>query len=59
MAAQRIPLNFFGMSFGLTGLAGCWVTVGDQGHVSDVVGDAFRAFAADGGLSRLPVPARP
>lgn len=46
MATQRIPLNFFGMSFGLAGLADCWVTASDQGHVSDVVGDALLAFAA-------------
>ncbi|WP_327233272.1 TDT family transporter [Streptomyces sp. NBC_01317] len=46
MAAQRIPLNLFGTPFGLVGLAGCWVTAGAQGHVSDSVGDALLALTA-------------
>ncbi|MFF2520708.1 SLAC1 family transporter [Streptomyces liangshanensis] len=46
MATQRIPLNFFGSSFGLAGLAGCWVTAAGQGHVSHRVGDALLALAA-------------
>jgi tellurite resistance protein len=46
VAAQRIPLNFFAMSFGLAGLAGSWVTAADQGHVSAVVGEVLLAVSA-------------
>ncbi|WP_405984214.1 TDT family transporter [Streptomyces sp. NBC_00872] len=44
--AQRIPLNFFSMAFGLAGLAGCWVTAAKGGHVTHVVGDALLALCA-------------
>lgn len=46
MAPPRIPLNFFAMSFGLAGLAGCWVAAGEEGKVSDVAGEAFLALSA-------------
>ncbi|MGW0832085.1 SLAC1 family transporter [Streptomyces prunicolor] len=46
MAARRIPLNFFGMSFGLAGLAVTWVTAAEQGHVPRSVGDALLALSA-------------
>ena len=46
MAVRRIPLNFFGMSFGLAGLAGTWVTAGEQGHVPATVGEALLALSA-------------
>ncbi|MET9479659.1 TDT family transporter [Streptomyces sp. NPDC006638] len=41
-----MPLNFFGMGFGLAGLAGCWVTAADQGHVTHAVGNGLLALAA-------------
>ncbi|MHA6758192.1 SLAC1 family transporter [Streptacidiphilus sp. PAMC 29251] len=46
MAARRIPLNFFGMSFGLAGLAGTWVTAAHQGHAPRAVGDVLLALSA-------------
>ena len=46
MAAQRIPLNLFGMGFGLAGLAGSWEAVGEAGHAPVAVGDALLALAA-------------
>jgi len=33
MSATRIPLNFFGMPFGLAGLGGGWLTMADYGQV--------------------------
>ncbi|MFF1518769.1 TDT family transporter [Streptomyces sp. NPDC058305] len=53
MVAPRIPLNFFGMPFGLAGLAELWVTVGRQGHAPDTVADVLLAVAALVWLSTL------
>lgn len=46
MAAQRIPLNFFAMSFGLAGLAGTWLAAAHQGHAPRLVGDLLLALSA-------------
>ncbi len=42
----RIPLNFFGIPFGLAGLAGAWVTVAHFGQAPAWVGDALLVIAA-------------
>ncbi|ADP84576.1 C4-dicarboxylate transporter/malic acid transport protein [Pseudofrankia inefficax] len=42
---RRIPLNFFGMPFGLTGLATCWSTAAGYGLVPAAVGEALAALA--------------
>jgi tellurite resistance protein len=42
----RIPLNFFGIPFGLSGLAGAWVTVAHYGQAPAWVGDALLVIAA-------------
>ena len=41
----RIPLNFFGIPFGLSGLAGAWVTVAHFGQAPTWVGDALLVIA--------------
>ena len=46
MSATRIPLNFFGMPFGLAGLGGGWLTMADYGQVPKAVGDVLLALAA-------------
>jgi tellurite resistance protein len=46
MIAPRSPLNFFGIPFGLAGLAGSWVTMADYGHVPDAVGDVLLGLSA-------------
>lgn len=46
LVARKIPLNFFGMSFGLAGLAEAWATAADQGHVTEVVADVLLCIAA-------------
>lgn len=42
----RIAPNAFGISFGLTGLAGCWLTAWQAAHVPAAVGTALLALAA-------------
>lgn len=46
MNAPRIPLNFFGMPFGLAGLAGTWLTMGEHGSVPVAVGNTLLGLAA-------------
>jgi tellurite resistance protein len=46
MAVKRIPLNLFGIPFGLAGLAGCWLTLADYGHVPHPIADALLIVAA-------------
>jgi tellurite resistance protein len=46
MTAPRVPLNFFGMPFGLAGLGVTWVTMADYGRVPSLVGDILLAAAA-------------
>ncbi|MFJ3272693.1 MULTISPECIES: TDT family transporter [unclassified Streptomyces] len=46
MAVPRIPLAFFGISLGLAGLAGTWLTAAHEGHVPIDVGRALVALAA-------------
>lgn len=46
MAARRIPLNFLGIPFGLTGLGGSWLTMAGYRLVPRAVGDALLAVAA-------------
>jgi tellurite resistance protein len=46
MTAPRVPLNFFGMPFGLAGLGVTWVTMADYGRVPLLVGDILLAAAA-------------
>ncbi|GAA5199820.1 hypothetical protein GCM10023322_76290 [Rugosimonospora acidiphila] len=46
MSAPRIPLNFFGMPFGIAGLAGVWLTASEQGDVTHWVGEVMLAVAA-------------
>ena len=46
MTAPRIPLNFFGIPFGLAGLAGSWLTMTDYHHAPVAVGNTFLALSA-------------
>ncbi|WP_329458988.1 TDT family transporter [Streptomyces sp. NBC_01497] len=46
MAARRIPLNLFGVAFGLAGLSGSWAAAARAGHVPDTVGRALLALSA-------------
>ncbi|MEP9362506.1 hypothetical protein ABLE68_06030 [Nocardioides sp. CN2-186] len=46
MAAPRIPLNFFGIPFGLAGLAGSWLVLADHGRAPVAVGDVLLVLAA-------------
>ncbi|MGY5034103.1 SLAC1 family transporter [Streptomyces sp. 900116325] len=46
MAVPRIHLAFFGISLGLAGLAGTWLTAAHEGHVPIDVGRALVALAA-------------
>lgn len=46
MSAPRIPLNFFGIPFGLVGLAGTWLTLAHAGHAPVAVGHTLLAVAA-------------
>ena len=46
MAAPRIPLNFFGIPFGLAGLAGSWLVLADYGRAPVAVGDVLLVLAA-------------
>lgn len=44
--ARRIPLNFFGMPFGIAGLAAVWHQLADQGQAPAAVADALFALSA-------------
>jgi tellurite resistance protein len=46
MTPVRVPLNFFGMPFGLAGLAVTWLTMAQDGRVPQAVGDILLAAAA-------------
>jgi tellurite resistance protein len=46
MNAPRIPLNFFGIPFGLAGLAGSWLTLAGDGRAPVAVGNVLLAAAA-------------
>jgi tellurite resistance protein len=46
MTALRIPLNFFGMPFGLAGLAGSWLTMAGYRHAPETVGDVLLGLSA-------------
>ncbi|MEE6262325.1 SLAC1 family transporter [Plantactinospora sonchi] len=46
MAAVRVPPNFFGIPFGLAGLAGSWVVAAGDGNAPSWVGDALLVLAA-------------
>ncbi|MFJ5214578.1 TDT family transporter [Streptomyces sp. NPDC088354] len=46
MTVARIPVTFFGISLGISGLAGAWLTAAQQGHVPPEVGRALVAVAA-------------
>lgn len=46
MRASRIPLNLFGIPFGLAGLAACWLTLAQQGQAPSQIADALIALAA-------------
>ncbi|MFC1411974.1 TDT family transporter [Streptacidiphilus sp. N1-12] len=46
MAAQRIPLNFFAMPFGLAGLAGSWQLASEYGRAPQAVATVLFAVAA-------------
>jgi tellurite resistance protein len=43
---RRIPLNFFGIPFGLAGLGEIWFVAAKKGLVPNMVGDALLAMAA-------------
>jgi tellurite resistance protein len=45
MSATRIPLNFFAMPFGLSGLATSWLTMANYGLVPHVIGYALVGVA--------------
>lgn len=44
--ARRVPLNFFGMPFGIAGLAAVWGQLADAGHAPAAVGDALFTLSA-------------
>jgi tellurite resistance protein len=46
MSAARVPLNFFGIGFGLAGLGEAWVVAAGQGLAPRWVGDAILALSA-------------
>ncbi|MEU1538853.1 TDT family transporter [Actinacidiphila glaucinigra] len=46
MTKRPIPLNLFGMPFGLVGLADAWLTAADAGRVPRGVGDALLILSA-------------
>ncbi|MCF3961880.1 TDT family transporter [Streptomyces fuscigenes] len=46
MAPRRIPLNLFGMAFGLAGLGGSWIAAARTGDIPVDVGRALLALAA-------------
>jgi tellurite resistance protein len=46
VTAARIPLNFFGMPFGLAGIGVTWLTMADFDRVPQAVGDILLAVAA-------------
>jgi tellurite resistance protein len=46
MSHPRVPLNLFGIPFGLVGLAGCWTTMAGYGHTPRTVSDALLILAA-------------
>jgi tellurite resistance protein len=43
---RRVPLNVFGISFGLSGLAGCWLTAAEQDYAPAAIGNVLLAIAA-------------
>ena len=45
MTAARVPLNFFGMPFGLAGVGVTWVTMAGYGRAPQAVGDVLLAAA--------------
>ena len=46
MGAPRIPVNFFGMPFGLAGLGEFWVTLADYHHAPALVGELVLLVSA-------------
>lgn len=46
MTVARVPLNFFGMPFGLASLGVTWLTMADYGRVPQAVDDILLAAAA-------------
>jgi tellurite resistance protein len=46
MTAPRIPLNFFGIPFGLAGLAGTWRVLSEQDRAPAAVSDALLIVSA-------------
>ncbi|HEV2633566.1 MAG TPA: hypothetical protein VGX23_00375 [Actinocrinis sp.] len=46
MSATRIPLNFFGMPFGLVGLAGSWLAMAEYGSAPKAVGNVLLILTA-------------
>ncbi|MFF3559499.1 TDT family transporter [Streptomyces sp. NPDC002574] len=46
MTVSRIPVTFFGISLGIAGLAGTWLTAAQQGRVPPEVGRVLVAVAA-------------
>jgi tellurite resistance protein len=55
MTAAPVPLNFFGMPFGLSGLGVTWLTMAHFGRVPQAVGDMLLAAAAVAWLIVLAV----
>ena len=45
MTAPKIPLNLFGIPFGLAGLGEAWAAMGRYGHAPDVVGEVVFLLA--------------
>ncbi|MCO5994311.1 SLAC1 family transporter [Actinoallomurus rhizosphaericola] len=45
-AVRRVPLNLFGMAFGIAGLAGTWLTVARYGHAPLWAGRTLLAVSA-------------
>lgn len=46
MSAQRVPLNFFAMPFGIAGLAEAWLTASQHGRAPVAVANTMAALAA-------------
>jgi tellurite resistance protein len=45
MTAVKIPLNVFGIAFGVAGLAGSWLTMSEFGHAPQAIGDVLIAIS--------------
>ena len=53
MTPVPIPLNLFGIPFGIAGLGGTWLAFANCGHVSEAIGEALLGLSAVAWLAIL------